>query len=504
MALRATEGDENGRKPRYDPFQVGLWPEVVPALEKLRPLGSLIRIALLDRSLRLAFPRGREKARNGAYTTCTRDLPLPHQKGKQMPYRVAAIDIHKKVQMVVVASMAEEVADAMGAAVEFECRKFGGGASERQHLIAWLQQQQVQEVVMESTAQYWRPVWLDLESHFPKLHLAQAQSNKAPKGRKNDFKDAKRLARRLLAGELMLSYVPEQEQRNWRLMTRGRLQLVRERVRLHNHLEALLEEARIKLSSVITDLLGVSGRRILEALSKGKVDQGELAELGDPSLQCTKEELMDALNGSPHPCQLQLLKLHLERLKLLDEQIAKLSRMAAESLQKHQGAVMRVAKIPGWGAESAQQVIAEVGVDAEAFETPAAFASWAGVCPGSEISAEENHSAHCPKGNRYVRRLLTEAAQAAVKKKGSQFQNVFRRFLPRLGYNGAIGVVRHRMARVLWKILHNGVEYVERGQDTTPKARKRRAQKLEQALRRLGYTVALTDLYIQSASQAQA
>jgi len=421
-----------------------------------------------------------------------------------MPYRVAAIDIHKKVHMVVVASMADEVEDAMAAAVEFECRKFGSGAAERKRLVAWLQERQVQEVVMESTAQYWKSVWLELEPHFPKLHLAQAQSNRAPKGRKNDFRDAQRLSRRLLAGELMLSYVPEPEQRKWRLMTRGRLQLVRDRVRLQSQLEGLLEEARIKLGTVISDLLGVSGRRILKALSEGTTDPAQLAALRDPALRCTPEQLTDALNGSPDPCHLQLLKLQLQRLTLLDEQINQLSRMGAEALKSHQAVVLRVAKIPGWGPESAQQFIAEVGVDAEAFETPEAFASWAGVCPGSNVSAEENHSSRCPKGNRYVRRLLTEASQAAVKKKGSHFQNVFKRFLPKLGYNGAIGVVRHRMARLLWKILHQGVEYVERGQDTTPLARKRRAQRLAQALRKLGYTVTLADLNLQPAPEATA
>jgi transposase len=231
-----------------------------------------------------------------------------------MSYKIAAIDIHKRVLMVVVASVAEEVADATGAAMEFECRRFGTGASERQHLVAWLQQHQVREVVMESTAQYWKPVWLDLEPHFEKLHLAQAQSNRAPKGRKNDFRDAKRLARRLLAGELMLSFVPEPEQRTWRLMTRGRLQLVRERVRLQSQVESLLEEARIKLSSVISDLLGVSGRRILEALSQGQTDAVQLAALGDERLQCTKEQLADALRGAPEAGHLELLKLHLERL----------------------------------------------------------------------------------------------------------------------------------------------------------------------------------------------
>jgi transposase len=206
---------------------------------------------------------------------------------------------------------------------------------------------------MESTAQYWKPVWLDLEPHFPKLHLAQAQSNRAPKGRKNDFQDAKRLGRRLLAGELMLSFVPEPEQRAWRLMTRGRLQLVCERVRLQNQVECLLEEARIKLSSVISDLFGVSGRRILEALSKGESDAVKLAELGDDRLRCTKEQLADALAGSPEPGHRQLLKLHMERLKLLDEQIDQLSQMSATALKKHGDAVERLAKVPGFGVESA-------------------------------------------------------------------------------------------------------------------------------------------------------
>jgi transposase len=417
-----------------------------------------------------------------------------------MFYRVAAIDIHKKVHMVVVATMADEVEDAMGAAVEFECRKFGAGASEREHVVAWLKERCVQEVVMESTAQYWKSLWLDLEPHFPKLHLAQAQSNRAPQGRKNDFRDAKRLARRLLAGELMLSYVPEPEQREWRLITRGRLQLVRDRVRLQNQLEGLLEEARIKLSGVISDLLGVSGRRILKALAQGTSDAAALAELGDPSLKCSREELRDALSGPARPCHIELLKLQLERLEVLDAQIDRLSRMAGEAMKAYQEAVLRVAKMPGWGAESAQQIIAEVGVDAAAFDTPEALASWAGVCPGSQMSAEQNQSSRCAKGNGFVRRLLAEAAHAAVHKKGCQFQRVFHRFLPILGYPGAIGVVMHRIARVLWKVLHEGVEYVEHGQDSSPEARKRRAQKLTQALRKLGYAVTLADVQVQTAA----
>jgi transposase len=409
-----------------------------------------------------------------------------------MSYRIAAIDIHKKVLMVVVATAANEVEDTTGEALEWEGRRFGTGSRERQQLVNWLRERGVTEVVMESTAQYWKPVWLELEPHFAKLHLAQAHSNRAPRGRKNDFRDAKRLARRLLADELILSFVPDAEQRVWRTLERSKQQLVRDRVRLQNQLEALLEEARVKLSSVISDLLGVSGRRILAALAQGETDPIQLAELGDERLRCSKQELADALAGSPQPIHLEVLKLYLERLELLDKQIQTLDVLLARALQKHSEAVTRVAQVPGFGVDSAQQILAEVGVDAEAFPSAGQFCSWVGTCPGSEESAEQNHSSRSPKGNRFVRRILTQAAQAAVKKKGSHFQAVFRRLLPRLGYKGAIWAIANRLGRLLWKILHDGVTYVEQSTETTPQAKKRRAQKLAQALRKLGYQVTLT------------
>lgn len=415
-----------------------------------------------------------------------------------MSYRVAAIDVHKKVLMVVVATAADEVEDAAGEALEFQCRRFTAGNQERTELRKWLQQWDVTEVVMESTAQYWKPIWLDLEPHFAKLHLAQAHSNRAPKGRKNDFRDAKRLARRLLAGELMLSFVPDAEQRMWRTLTRSKLQLISERVRLQNQLEALLEEMRVKLSGVISDLLGVSGRRILKALSQGETDPVQLAALGDDRLRCSREELVDALRGTPTPVHLEVLKLFLDRLELLDQQIQSLDTLTAGMLKPYQDAVIRVAEVPGFGADSAQQIIAEVGVDAEAFPSAGAFSSWAGICPGSDVSAEQNKNSRSAKGNRFVRRILTQAAQAAVKKKGSHFQSLFRRFLPKLGYKGAIWAIAHRLARVIWKLLHDRVRYIEQGAETTPKAKKRRVQKLTQALRRLGYAVSISPLGLES------
>lgn len=404
-----------------------------------------------------------------------------------MTYKVAGIDIHKKVLMVV-------VTDAATQEWEFASRRFGTAAGEREHLVAWLQERGVQEIVMESTAQYWKPIWLELEPHFGRLHLAQAHSNRAPRGRKHDFADAQRLTRRLVAGELILSFVPDAEQRGWRTLTRAKVQLVQDRVRLQNQLEALLEETRIKLSSVVSELLGLSGRRILRALAEGENDPAELAKLGDFRLRCSQEELTDALRGQWQPLHRQMLQLFLERLGLLDRQIQELDRMAAAAMRPYEDAVVRLAAVPGFGPDSAQQILAEVGAQAQSFPSAAQFASWAGLCPGREESAEQNYSSRSPKGNPFLRRILTQAAQAAVKKKGSHFQIVFRRWRHKLGYPAAIWAIAHKLGRLVWKILHDGLHYQERGEQPDPARQRRRANKMVQTLRRMGYKVEISSL----------
>jgi len=374
-----------------------------------------------------------------------------------------------------------------------ERRRFATLPSDLRRLSTWLREQGVEEAVMESTAQYWRSVWLELEPYM-RLHLAQAFSNRAPRGRKHDFKDAERLVRRQIAGELVLSFVPDGEQRTWRTMTRMKTQLRRDRVRLQNQMECLLEEMRIKLSSVVTDLLGVSGLRILRALARGETDPKQLAALGEERLQCSEERLVDALTGSPQPMHRELLGLQLERLHLIDEQIARLSGLIAGALKPHQEAVARLAEVPGLGVDSAQQVISEVGVQANTFPSAAHLTSWVGTCPGKEESAEANHNSRSAKGNKYLRRLLNQAAHAAVRKKGSYFQAAFRRLLPRLGYKSALWAIAHRLCRVVWKVLHEGVRFIEHGRESDPTVRRRRARLLARALRKLGYNVALTPI----------
>jgi transposase len=398
-------------------------------------------------------------------------------------YYVAGIDVHKKMLAVV-------VANARDTELEFECRRFGTTASELRHLSAWLRDRAVQEVVMESTAQYWKPVWIALEGQC-RLHLAQARSNRGPRGRKTDLRDAKRSVSRLLSGDLILSYVPEAEQRCWRTLTRTKYQLTRDRVRLQSQLESLLEECQIKLSSVVSDLLGASGRRILSAMANGEADPVRLKALGDKRLHATDAELLDALSGQVQPLHRALLKLYLQRLDLIDEQMTKLEGMIADGMRAHQDAVVRLAELPGLGIDSAQQIIAEVGAHADAFPSAAQLASWVGVCPGRQESAGESSSNRSAKGNRAMRRLLNQLAHAAVKKQDSHLQIVFNRLCPRLGYAKAVWAIAHRLCRLIWKILHDGVRYIEQGPVVDALTLKRRRQRLVTQLKKLGYDVQL-------------
>ena len=418
-----------------------------------------------------------------------------------MPYHIAGIDVHKKMLAVAVADVTVE------GDFHFERLKVGTSPIQLRALADWLVEREVEEVVMESTAQYWRPVWEALERYWRPtrrtradaspvsgtLHLAQAQSNRAAGGRKRDFPDAERLVKRLVAQELILSCVPDAEQRLWRTVMRRKYQITRNRVQLHNRLESLLEEAHIKISSVVSDLLGTSARRMLHAVGDGETDPTALAALADSRLRATPDQLRDAFGACAdlHPVYRRLVKLTLDELRLIEDQLAQLDQQMADLLTAHHDAVQRLAEVPGLGVDSAQQIIAEVGATAATFPSSKHLASWMGACPGNEESAGVNYSHRCPKGNRQMRRVLNQAANAAVKAKGSIFAIVYRRLVPRLGHAQAIGAISHRLCRLIWKILHQGVRYEERGPAVSEQAKKARARKMIRELRTLGYRVEL-------------
>ncbi len=414
-------------------------------------------------------------------------------------YRIAGVDVHKKMLAVAVADIAAD------GEFRFTRRRVGTSPTELRELAAWLDTQAVEEVVMESTAQYWRPVWEVLERVWQParrtregasptagtLYLAQAQSNKGRRGRKRDFVDAERLVKRLVAQELVLSFVPDAEQRLWRTVTRRKYQLTRNRVQVHNRIEALLEEAHLKLSSLVSDLLGLSARRMLRAVAEGETDPTALATLADRRLRATTAQLTDALGATAelNPVYRQLIAMALDDLELIEAQILQLDREMGGLLRSHQDAVERLAEVPGLGVDSAQQIIAEVGPTAQTFPSAKQLSSWVGACPGAEESAGKNASHRTPSGNRQMRRLLYLAANAAVKTKGSIFQLVYRRLVPRLGHAQAIGAIGHRLCRLIWKILHDGVRYEERGPEVSRVRTQRRAAQMIRDLRKLGYRV---------------
>jgi transposase len=402
---------------------------------------------------------------------------------------------------------------------QFERRMFGSNPEQLRSLAAWLLEQEAEEVVMESTAQYWKPVWEALERYWKPirekqqgarrksgtLHLAQAESNRGRRGRKRDFPDAERLVKRLVSRELTLSFVPDAEQRLWRTVTRRKYQLTRDHVRLQNQLESLLEEAHIKLSSLVSDLLGASARRMLKALAEGETNPMALATLADERLRATPEQLCDALGACTDlkPVYRRLLKMALEQLQFLEQQIGQLDQEMASLLRQHQDAVERLAEVPGLGVDSAQQIIAEVGPTAASFPSEKCLSSWVGACPGDEESAGVNYSHRSPKGNRHMRRDLNQAANAAVKAKGTIFEIVYRRTVPRLGHKQTIGAVAHRHCRLIWLILHQGVRYEERGPAVTKRSKQRRTARMIRQLRSFGYRIELPDPQNASPAQAQ-
>lgn len=418
-----------------------------------------------------------------------------------MDYKIAALDVHKKSVFVVVAEVGG------GGEFQFSRRKFGALPSDLRQLAEWCVAEEVEEVVMESTAQYWRPVWQALERFWQPvrrgragasamsgaLHLAQAQSNKAPRGRKRDYADAERLLKRLVAQELRLSFVPEREQRLWRMVARRKLQLTRDRVRLRNQMEAFLEQCYIKLSSSVSDLLGVSARRMLRALADGQCDAQALVALAAPRLRATPEELQDALSACAEMDEVsrRILRLQLEQLDQLDQHIAAMDKELAGLLAAHQDAVVRLSAVPGLGPDSAQQIISEIGPEAKTFPSASEFSSWIGSCPGDNESAETAKGHRSPKGNRNLRRLFNQAAQAAVKMKGCIFELLFQRFMAKMkgNYQEAIWAVANRIAKLVWKLLHDRLVYEERGAIVSARAKQQRMAKMIRHLRKAGYRI---------------
>jgi Transposase len=351
-----------------------------------------------------------------------------------MSYKIAGIDVHKKMLAVVVADVEIE------GEYQFERRQFGSNPEHLQLLSEWLVERRVEEVVMESTAQYWQPVWGALERYWKPpcqkregagpmsgtLHLAQAQSNRGPRGRKKDFPDAERLVKRLVAQELILSFVPEAEQRLWRTVMRRKYQVTRNKVQLRNRLESLLEEAHIKLSSLVSDLLGTSARRMLQALADGETNPTVLAAFADKKLRATPAQLCDALGACTelHPVYRRLLKMVLEELQFLEQEIVQTGPGDGEPAPRAPGG----SAAAGRGARSGGGFGAADHCRSRCPSSDVCFAQelvvMGGCVPWRGRDCRSIQEPSLPEGQPSYAAHSQSMCQAAVKTKGSIFEIV--------------------------------------------------------------------------------
>ena len=358
-------------------------------------------------------------------------------------------------------------------------------------LSAWLAEVRVTHVAMEATGVYWKPVWHVLCHDFS-LVLANASHIRNVPGRKSDANDATWIADLLAHGLIRASFVPPQPIQELRDLTRTRRELTREIVRHTQRIQATLEEANIKLASVISDILGFSGRRILKAIVAGEGDPRRLAELGHSRLACTREELAAALDGRLRDHHRFLIGQHLKTVEQLEGTIGEFDARLEAALAPFLDAAERLKDIPGFGDSVAQTLLAEAGADMTAFPTADHLVSWAGMCPRLDESAGRKRSKRLRKGAPWLKPVLVQAALAAIKVKNSSLRARYFSLKPRLGHKKAIIAVAAAMLRIAYHMLKDGTFYQDLGPDYRSRNNpERAARNLARRIRALGCQVEL-------------
>ena len=393
--------------------------------------------------------------------------------------RCCGLDVHKK-------SVVAWVITPEGQ----ETRRFGTTTGKLLVLTDWLKEQGVTHVAMESTGVYWKPVYNLLEEEF-QVMVVNAAHIKAVPGRKTDVKDAQWIAELLQHGLLRPSFIPARPQRELRELTRYRRSLVQERSRVANRIQKLLEGANIKLSSVATDVLGVSGRAMLEALAAGETDPKALADLAQGRLREKLGQLEEALRGQVQDHQRFMLASHLRHLGNLDSEIERLDEEVARRLGPFEEIVAAVDTIPGVGRRTAEVIMAEVGTEVSRFPTSGHLASWAGVCPGNNQSGDHRKHAPTKKGNHWLKSGLVEAAKAAARTKtylGARYHRLARR----IGANRAAMAVAHTIAVILHHVIRTGRPFDDLGHGYfDERDRQAITRRAVRQLERLGHKVSL-------------
>ena len=400
--------------------------------------------------------------------------------------RCAGLDVHKKTVV------ACRIVPQEGREWQVDIRTFGTMTTDLLALHDWLAEANVSQVAMESTGVYWKPVFNILEADF-EVMVVNAKHIKFVPGRKTDVKDAQWIAELLQHGLLKGSFVPEAPQRELRELVRYRTHLIQERTREVNRVHKVLEDANLKLSSVATDIMGVSGRAMLAAIIAGKDDPAALAELAKGRMRTKIEELAQALTGRIKDSHRLLLRLHLEHIDDLNAKLGELEAEIGKLLPPfdQDDLMARLDEIPGLDQITVEIIIAEIGTDMTRFPTANHLTSWAGLAPGKNESAGHNRSSRTLKANRYLRPALIQAAHAAGKT-DTYLGEKFRRLSRRRGKKRAAVAVARTMLVIAYHIILDGTRFIERGADFFDQLKPQSTQQwLTRRLERLGFKVTL-------------
>ena len=397
--------------------------------------------------------------------------------------RCCGIDVHKDTAVVCVLG-------ADGSDGKPVRKTYGTFQGDLIRLRVWLKQLRVTHIAMESTGVYWMPVWNVLEDPQFELLLANPAQLKALQGRKSDQRDSKRIAEFLQDERLDGSFVPPAEVRQLRMLTRHRVSLLEQRNQVHNQVRDLLEMTGIKLSSVASDILGVSGQRILRALAAGEESAERLSWKVRGRLRQKSAQVKEAMKAEFSAFHREILTRYLAHYDFLTRQVADLETWIRKQMEPYTKQVELLATIPGIDQIVAWNLLAEMGPDMSVFPDAAHCASWAGLSPGTEESAGVQRSGRTKKGNRYLRRILTQAAWANSHCKDGYLRAVFHRVKARRGWGRAIVAVAHKLIVIAYNILKTGEPYRELGGDYFDRLNPEKAvRRLLEKLERLGYSV---------------
>ena len=392
----------------------------------------------------------------------------------------AGLDVHKDTVVACLRRVVE-------GRVKRELRTFGTTTRELLELSDWLASQGCRHVAMEATGVYWKPVWHILSDGDVELVLANARHVKNVPGRKSDVSDAAWQSDLLAHGLIRASFVPDGATQELRGLLRTRKQLVQERTRHIQRLQKTLEDANIKLDSTISDLLGRSGRAMIEALIAGETDPDKLAALADGRIKASQARLREALRG-------RVTKQHLRQIDGLSEGIADIDREVETRIEPFRKAVELLSSIPGVSTLSAQVIIAEIGLDMSRFPTVGHLLSWAGLCPKSDESAGKRRSTRMRKGAPWLKTNLIQCAWAAKNAKRTYLQAQFYRVRARRGDKKAAGAVAASILTAAYHMLQRGVFYQDLGPEHFERSKAAQAKRLVKRLKNLGYAAALTPI----------